>query len=86
MILKRCKKLFFINKVTESISLNDINDFVLKNLTNKVPPQRIEYIPYSIALRQKSIEQHPYSIDTVFNVIITLQENFMKIDGEYVYT
>lgn len=66
----------------EKINQNaDIMNFIESNKTNLITPPKIEYLPYSIELRNTPIEQHHYPPEIVFNVIVTLQETFEKIEN-----
>lgn len=65
---------------------SDIQSFIESNKTNTVPPPKFEYIPYSIALRSKSIEEYNYPAEIIYNVIVELQSTFEKTnENEYVF-
>ena len=63
----------------------DIDRFIIKNKSNQMPPEEIEYVPYSIMLRNKSTVESNYPVDVVYNVIVTMQSLFVKVENEYVF-
>lgn len=74
----------YCNKIIEKIDRNnDINTFIEVNQTFSVPPVPIEYVPYSVYLQSKPYEDFNYPPDVIFNVIVSLQSNFLKTN-EYV--
>lgn len=82
--------LFDIDKCREKIEeinmKNDISNFIEANQTNAVPPLQIEYVPYSIFLRSKPIEEFNYPLEVIYNVIVSLQSSFEKsAQNEYVF-
>jgi hypothetical protein len=71
-------------KVEEVDMASDIKSFIEKNDTSLTPPYEIEYLPYSISMRNKSIEETNYPLEVYYNVIVTIQSLFEKVADDYV--
>lgn len=65
-------------------SFTDIKKFIEENQTHLSSPSDIEYVPYTIHMQTKSIEEINYPIEVIYNVICTMQGLFQKVNNEYV--
>lgn len=63
----------------------DIKEFIELNESHINLPDEIQYIPYSIMLRSKPVEQQNYPTEAVYNAIVAIQSalNLVK-ESEYV--
>jgi hypothetical protein len=61
----------------------DVETFIELNQTYSVPPGPVEYVPYSVYLQSKPLEEFNYAPEVIYNVIVTLQSCFEKTN-EYV--
>jgi hypothetical protein len=65
-------------------SFTDIQKFIEENQTHLCPPGDIEYVPYTINMQSKSMEELNYPMEVIYNVICTMQGLFEKVNNEYV--
>ena len=71
-------------KIEEVNLQQDMNDFIESHNTNIFPPLEIEYVPYSILMRNKPIEESTYPSEVFYNVVVTIQSLFEKVANDYV--
>jgi hypothetical protein len=77
---------YTIQKVVEKISiLDDINEYITKNATNRIPPSPIEYTPYKINIRSMPADENKLDTESMYNIVSTFYNTFEKIEGEPVY-